>query len=168
MTRYWIYYPKMKLMMNIQNNGIEITDPKFPDDATLSNDTRKSFVLKGEHKRKWTAENPKNHIGIRLEIDGKLIKSKKINKCDGGLLVDDNRLYLVEFKGQNYEKAAEQLIKTKEYFKLNYKNYNFIFHARIIGKSFPKASTDKQNAMLKLKSHFSTFLPFETEGTENI
>lgn len=38
--------------MDVQNNGIKITDPAFSTDVELSNDKRQSFVLKGEHKRK--------------------------------------------------------------------------------------------------------------------
>ena len=60
-------------MMDVQNNGIKITDPAFSTDVELSNDTRKFFALKGEHKRSWTAENPNMHIGVCLKIDGALI-----------------------------------------------------------------------------------------------
>ena len=33
-------------MMDVQNNGIRISEPSFPDNVELSNDKRKSFVLK--------------------------------------------------------------------------------------------------------------------------
>ena len=32
--------------MDVQNNGIRISEPSFPDNVELSNDKRKSFVLK--------------------------------------------------------------------------------------------------------------------------
>ena len=102
--------------MDVQNNGIKITDPAFSTDVELSNDKRQSFVLKGEHKRKWTAENPNKHIGVCLKIDDALIATEKQNKCDCGLLLDDNRLYLVEFKGDDYKTAVIQLTETKKYF----------------------------------------------------
>ena len=106
--------------MNVQNNGKHIIAPTFQANAELSNDIRKVFVLKGEHKRKWTAKNPGNHIGICLKIDDALITTQQNNKCDSGLLLDDNRLYLVEFKGKSYKDAVNQLIETLKFFKTDF------------------------------------------------
>ncbi len=156
--------------MDVQNNGVKITDPSFSTDVELSNDNRKFFALKGEHKRKWTAENPDKHIGICLKIDGALIADDQQNKCDGGLLLDDNRLYLVEFKGNDYKTAVIQLIETKKYFLSNYGDYDLSFLARIVGKSFPKATTELQKAKIVLKNNFgkNNYQLFENEGKEII
>jgi hypothetical protein len=155
--------------MNVQSNNGKITAPTFSANAELSNDARKSFVLRGEHKRKWTAENPNNHIGICLKIDGGLIANSNQSKCDGGLLLNDNRLYLIEFKGKAYDTAATQLIETKEHFKKNYGKYDLIFHARIVGKSFPKAPTSLQKAKRILKGEFDeNFKLFEKDGKETV
>lgn len=155
-------------MMDVQNNGKEITVPAFAI-GVESNDIRKFFVLKGEHKRKWTAKNPSNHIGVCLKIDGGLITDGQEKKCDGGLLLDDNRLFLVEFKGNGYPDAVVQLVKTKEYFLKNHSKYNLIFHARVVGKSFPKAGTELQNAKKTLKKIFgANFILFENLGVETI
>ncbi|MBR3981270.1 MAG: hypothetical protein IKJ98_08930 [Bacteroidales bacterium] len=157
--------------MDVQNNGKQIIAPTFQKNAELSNDIRKFFALKGEHKRKWTAENADNHIGICLKIDGALITTQQ-NKCDGGLLLDDNRLYLVEFKGKAYKDAVNQLIETVEFFKTNsnYSGYDFIFHARIVGKSFPRASTELQKAKVDLRNYFGEkkYQLYEQEGNETI
>lgn len=156
-------------MMDVQNNGIKITDPAFSTDVELSNDKRQSFVLKGEHKRKWTAENPNKHIGVCLKIDDALIATEKQNKCDCGLLLDDNRLYLVEFKGDDYKTAVIQLTETKKYFLSNYTDYDLAFHARIVGKSFPKATTELQKAKIDLKNNFGkNYKLFENKGSEKI
>lgn len=156
-------------MMDVQNNGIKITDPAFSTDVELSNDTRKFFALKGEHKRIWTAENPNKHIGVCLKIDGALITTTQQNKCDGGLLLDDNRLYLVEFKGNDYGTAVIQLIETKKFFVRNYEKFNLFFYARIVGSSFPKATTELQKAKVKLKKNFGDkYKLFENKGTEKI
>lgn len=155
-------------MKNIQNNGIRITEPSFPADVELSNDKRKFFVLKGEHQRKWSAENPDNHIGIRLKIDGTLIATSLQNKCDYGLLLDDNRLYLVELKGIDYKTAVIQLVKTKEYFQANY-DYNLNFYARIVGRSYPKATTELQIAKQNLRKCFGEkYRLLENTGEEKI
>lgn len=155
--------------MDVQNNGIKITDPAFSTDVELSNDTRKFFALKGEHKRSWTAENPNKHIGVCLKIDGALITTTQQNKCDGGLLLDDNRLYLVELKGDDYKTAVIQLIETKKYFLSNYSDYDLAFHARIVGRSFPKATTELQKAKKDLKKNFgNNFALFENKRSEKI
>lgn len=156
--------------MDVKNNGKRITAPTFSNDVELSNGKHKSFVLKGEHKRKWTAENPNQHIGVCLKIDGALIANDQQNKCDCGLLLDDNRLYLVEFKGIDYKTAVIQLIETKKYFMFNYADYDLTFHARIVGKSFPKATTELQKAKIDLKNNFGEkkYQLSENEGKEKI
>jgi hypothetical protein len=134
--------------MSVRNDGKKITAPEFPSNAVESNDIRSKFTLKGEHKRSWTAENPDGRIGLRLKIDGGLIVSTKQNKCDAGLLLDDDRFFLVEFKGKDCKHAAEQLCETKKYFESEYSSFDFKFQARIVGKSFPKASTSRQAASI--------------------
>jgi len=150
--------------MDVQNNGKQITNPVFPAGVALSNDRRKSFVLQGEHKRNWKAENPDNRIGICLKIDGALITDNNINKCDAGLLLDDNRLYLVEFKGNDYSQAVNQVIETKKFFKTNYATIDFVFYARVVGKSFPKANTKLQNAKKLLSKNFPEHYNFVESG----
>lgn len=155
--------------MDIQNNGIKITAPTFPTIAVLSNDIRSSFVLRGEHNRKWSAENPNNHIGVCLKIDGALIATEQQPKCDCGLLLDDNRLYLVELKGKKYKDAVGQLLKTKDYFLAKYASYDIVFYARIVGRSFPKSTTELQNAKRELMMHFDkNYRLFENKGEEKI
>ena len=153
--------------MDVQSNGIKITAPAFSNDVALSNDKRNFFVLKGEHKR--NAENPNQHIGVCLKIDGALITNDQQNKCDCGLLLDDNRLYLIEFKGKAYKTAVSQLVETKKYFLSNYADYDWAFHGRIVGKSFPKSSTELQVAKRELKNSFGeNYQLFENEGKEII
>ena len=112
-----------------------------------------------------------SYIGLCLKIDGALITNDRQNKCDCGLLLDDNRLYLVEFKGNNYETAVTQLVETKKYFERNYADYNLIFYARIVGRSFPKATTELQNAKRELnkkKNFGQNYRLFECKGVEKI
>lgn len=155
--------------MSVSSDGKKITDPVFPNDAVLSNDNRSNFTLKGEHKRSWTAENPDKHVGLCLKIDGGLIVSTRQNRCDAGLLLDDDSLFLIEFKGKDYEHAIEQLKATKRYFEDNYSEYEFKFFARIVGKSFPKTSTTRQTAIRVLEKSFGkNYKIFENQGKETI
>jgi hypothetical protein len=154
--------------MDVQFSNGKITAPTFEKNAVLSNDVRPFFLLKGEHNRKWTAENPNNRIGIRIKIDGGLIENSNQSTCDGGLLLNDNRLYLIEFKGKAYDTAAGQLVETKEFFKKKFGKYDLIYYARIVGKSFPKSQTNLQKAKRVLKSNFDDIDFFENEGKETI
>jgi hypothetical protein len=156
--------------MSVRNDGKKITAPEFPSNAVESNDIRSNFTLNGEHNRSWTAENPGKRIGLRLKIDGGLIVSTKQNKCDAGLLLDDDRFFLVEFKGTDYKHAAEQLGETKKYFQREYSSFDFKFQARIVGKSFPKASTSRQAATRYLENNFgkNNYKLYENKGREII
>jgi hypothetical protein len=156
--------------MSVRNDGKKITAPEFPSKAVESNDNRSNFTLNGEHNRSWTAENPGKRIGLRLKIDGGLIVSTKQNKCDAGLLLDDDRFFLVEFKGKDCKHAAEQLCETKKYFESEYSSFDFKFQARIVGKSFPKASTSRQAATRYLENNFgkNNYKYFENQGKEII
>jgi hypothetical protein len=156
--------------MSVRNDGKKITAPEFPSNAVESNDIRSNFTLNGEHNRSWTAENPGKRIGLRLKIDGGLIVSTKQNKCDAGLLLDDDRFFLVEFKGKDCKHAAEQLCETKKYFESEYSSFDFKFQARIVGKSFPKASTSRQAATRYLENNFgkNNYKFFENQGKEII
>lgn len=156
--------------MRVRNDGKKITDPVFPNDAVQSNDNRSNFTLEGEHRRSWTAENPDKRIGLRLKIDGGLIVSTGQNKCDAGLLLDDDRFFLVEFKGKDYKHAAEQLGETKKYFQREYSSFDFKFRARIVGKSFPKALTSRQAATRYLENNFgkNNYKFYEKQGKEII
>lgn len=156
--------------MSVSSDGKKITAPEFPSNAVESNDIRSNFTLKGEHNRSWTAENPGKRIGLRLKIDGGLIVSTKQNKCDAGLLLDDDRFFLVEFKGKDCKHAAEQLCETKKYFQREYSSFDFKFRARIVGKSFPKASTSRQAATRYLENNFgkNNYNFYENQGKEII
>ena len=84
-------------------------------------------------------------------------------------MLDDNRSFLVEFKGKDYEHAVEQLKATKRYFEDNYSEYEFKFFARIVGKSFPKTSTTRQTAIRVLEKSFGkNYKIFENQGKETI
>lgn len=156
--------------MNVRSDGKKITAPQFPSNAVESNDIRSNFTLRGEHNRSWTAENPVRHVGLCLKIDGGLIASTGQNKCDAGLLLDDDRLFLVEFKGKDYKHAAEQLCETKRYFQRQYSSFDFKFQARIVGKSFPKASTSRQTTTRVLENNFgkNNYKIYENQGREII
>lgn len=49
---------------------------------------------------------------VCYRVDGGLISSKDVSKCDFGIYSEDDLLLLVELKGADYNKALEQLLST--------------------------------------------------------
>jgi hypothetical protein len=74
-------------------------------------DMRKQIVVE-ENKKKYELKN-KDHIVAVYQVDGKLISSKEISKCDN-LIVDlDSKIAIfVELKGSNLRHAFEQIDST--------------------------------------------------------
>lgn len=55
-------------------------------------------------------ENKKHLIGYK--VDGGIVTSCDIQKCDYALYTEDDKIYLIELKGGNYKKALGQISKT--------------------------------------------------------
>ena len=91
----------------------------------------------------------------RIKIDGCLINSQQIQKCDFGFrrIINDD-FYFVELKGKDIKTAKEQIISTINHFENNLikipKNKRFAF---IISSKIPKAGTDVNNIRQELKKH---------------
>lgn len=90
----------------------------------------------------------------KIKIDGGLITSPQIEKCDFGFIRHSNSdFYFVELKGKDIDKAYSQLINTIKHFDANlikiHKNQRFGF---IVGSKYPRASTANQ----KLKLDFAS------------
>lgn len=79
----------------------------------ISHDNRKTVVLKepGE-SRVYRLENPTQKEVVVYRIDGGLIASNDVLKCDNGIYTEDDVLYLIELKGADYIHALEQLLST--------------------------------------------------------
>lgn len=89
-----------------------------------------------------------NENFTKLRIDGGLITSNQIQKCDFGFLRYTNEdFYFVELKGKDIEKAYKQILSTIDYFNQNLiripqnKRYFFI----VSSAGIPKARTKIQN-----------------------
>lgn len=65
---------------------------------------------KESRKYRVCNEEEKHITGYR--VDGGIITSLDISKCDYALSTEDDRLYLIELKGGNYKKALEQISNT--------------------------------------------------------
>ena len=81
-----------------------LLDPK----ASLC-DINAPHIICEEHNKKYIAHNPNRKFNVRkYQLDGNLIKNKTC--CDYLVLDDSNtKAYYVELKGQDIQKALEQL-----------------------------------------------------------
>ena len=55
-----------------------------------------------EKNAKYTALNESKKTGFALQIDDGLIANPDIKKCDKGLCIENNSLYLIELKGVDF------------------------------------------------------------------
>lgn len=99
------------------------------------------------NKSKVASENGKrfgiisNENFTRIRIDGCLIASQHVEKCDFGFIRHSSQeFYFVELKGKEIQKAYNQIVSTINYFSDNFidipQNMRFGF---IISSSVPKA-----------------------------
>ena len=81
----------------------------------ISDDCRKIITLKdkGASTSKYVCKNNKRKKVTIYKIDGGIIKSQTVNKCDFALYNNnDDVIYFVELKGSDYDQAIEQIGST--------------------------------------------------------
>ncbi len=103
------------------------------DNCLMSCDIRKHLVVE-ENNKKYRLENPKGNLLASFHVDGGMIRSKKIMKCDH-LLLDFNsrKSILVELKGTDLKHAFEQIENTLMRFASVLSRYKV--YARIVTSS---------------------------------
>ena len=110
--------------------------PKLLQSSIIAGpDSRKLFVLE-EKSKKWIGKNVKQKNGFIFQIDKNLMKNVDSKKCDKGLFLENNDVYLVELKGVDFNTACKQLLVTLDFCKENLETYNYF--CRVVGKEIPK------------------------------
>ena len=97
-------------------------------------DSRKLFILE-EKGKKWIGKNVKQKQGFTFQIDKDLMKNVDSKKCDKGLFLENNDVYLVELKGVDFNTACKQLLVTLDFCKENLGKYNYF--CRVVAKELP-------------------------------
>ena len=77
-------------------------------------DSRKLFVLE-EKSKKWIGKNITQKIGFTFQIDKDFMNDIESKKCDKGLFLENNDVYLVELKGVDFNTACKQLLVTLDF-----------------------------------------------------
>lgn len=77
----------------------------------VSHDTKKIVVVE-ENSRKYTLNNDIQKELVVYRIDGGIINSTHVDKCDFGIYSEDGVFILIELKGSDYDHACDQIIST--------------------------------------------------------
>ena len=78
-----------------------------------SHNTKKIVALKEKgESREYYLYNLSELEIVVYKIDGGIINSDKVVKCDYGIYTEQNILYLIELKGSDYLHALEQILST--------------------------------------------------------
>jgi hypothetical protein len=116
---------------------------KLGNGSHLSDDTRQSVNF-DENGRKYQGNNKGSKRVIRYQIDGYILNDSDDEKCDNAfLLPDEKKAYLIELKGSDLKKAADQIYTTLERLKNHLTNCNV--HGRIVCSHIPKPDLRSTN-----------------------
>jgi len=129
-------------------------DPQGIHDNCFSNST-----VAEENKRKFVIHKPSNLLVCKVQVDGCLITTQLIRKCDYlfEVATDPKEYLLVELKGSDLDGAVEQLISTYEQLapKLNAQAEQF--SAFVVSSVVPKSNnafrSHQQRLMKNKKIH---------------
>ena len=86
------YHDKGYIISHNNKNAVVLKEPRESREYRIENKTRKEIVV--------------------YKIDGGLVSSNDILKCDYGIYTEEDALFLVELKGADYIHAIEQLLST--------------------------------------------------------
>lgn len=120
-------------------------------------DSRKLFVLE-EKSKKWIGKNITQKIGFTFQIDKDFMNDIESKKCDKGLFLENNDVYLVELKGVDFNTACKQLLVTLDFCKQNLGSYNYF--CRVVAKELPSKNnypTSYRQLLAKLPKNNKCF-----------
>lgn len=85
----------------------------YHDPSTIAfHEAKKTITLKDKGASVYCLDNDRNKEIVCYCIDGKLISSTEVNKCDFALYTEDDHVILIELKGSDYGKALDQISST--------------------------------------------------------
>jgi len=102
----------------------------------LLSEDRRSIAQFNENGMIYKGINNTKKKVLRYQVDGAMI-SNGVKKCDNALgLPEQNIMYLIELKGSDLKKAAEQILET--IVELSDKLDGMIVHGRVVCSRIPK------------------------------
>jgi hypothetical protein len=133
--------------------------PNFPSPQDLANcreihDNRSQIVLK-ENKSEYRAENATKKKVQVCKIDGCLLDTDELQKCDYLLLVEKSARF-IELKGVRIDDAIEQLISTVNTLMPGLQKDYDTASSIIVSTRTPKIiNAKKWEALKKLMKHYN-------------
>lgn len=113
-------------------------------------DNRKECVA-SEKGKTFKLENKSGFVVRKVKVDKCIPQAVGEGRCDFLMDIEENKkVFFIELKGGNLDKALEQICDSILYLKSEYKNY--IFEARIVGSrdSPDFLSSDNYRKLAKL------------------
>ncbi len=99
----------------------------------LRHDCSKNVPLRELHEsRVYRLYNPKGQEVVFYKIDGGIINNNEVNKCDYGVLTENNDFILIELKGADLNHAIDQINCTIDLLFKRNKNIVKTLSARIV------------------------------------
>ncbi len=78
-----------------------------------SHNAKRNVVLKEKgEKSEFRLHNDSEKEIVVYKIDGGILTSNEIKKCDYGVYTEQDVLYLIELKGSDYRHALDQIMST--------------------------------------------------------
>lgn len=95
-----------------------------------------------ENKKKFVIHKPPGLSVCKVQVDGCLISSQQVRKCDYFFEVDTNpkQFFLVELKGADVDSAVEQLVSTYDQISPKLNANADQFRAIVVSSVVPKAN----------------------------
>ena len=128
---------------------------QYTDSSYIIQKGRDSQVSLTENKKTYKAYNTNNLDLSVYQVDGGIITSTAIKKCDFAIYTETDSLYLIELKGSDYEQAINQLCTTIDNFKTTCAKPNKVF-TRIVLSRTPTPNIT-QNLELKVRKKIGQF-----------
>lgn len=143
----------------------------YDDRSYIISDDNRQTVTVQENGRKYILHNSQQKHLTVYKIDGGLIKDKNETKCDFGIYVEDNWLFLVELKGGDYEHALRQIENTIRLLVVQPNIAVGKLNARVVLSKarVPDTLTTKEKKLKKLLNKYHGTLDKKSQAmTENL
>lgn len=125
----------------------QLLDPLNEHTECFSNST-----VAEENRKKFVINKPADIPVCKVQVDGCLITSQQVRKCDYFFEVGTipKRYFLVELKGSDLSGAIEQLVSTYDHFSPKLGAKVSQYSAIVVSSVVPKANNDFRNRQQRL------------------
>lgn len=122
-----------------------------------------------ENGKRFAIEYPKEWRCEKIQIDGSLINSQEVQKCDYAFLIHCNKdkkvaLLYVELKGRHLLEAINQLESTLMQLKDKFNSYAINEAHAVCSRIIPNMTSSAQNAAMRFKKRHGFTLRWHSQS----